>query len=107
MRMNQSDVPFTRSPAIEMVTILPPHQPAEMEQKRRRQTLERAKMHHVCSLRTLISATCSTLPCQLSKHLQMRLQYAKLKVEYGWVRHAHSVSCFPTDSLLCSSNDKI
>lgn len=68
MRMNQSDVPFTRSPAIEMVTILPPHQPVEMEQKRRRQTLERAKMHH------------------LSKQLQMRLQYARLKVEYGWQR---------------------
>ncbi|KAL4071811.1 hypothetical protein J3A83DRAFT_2915444 [Scleroderma citrinum] len=39
-----------------------------MEQKRRRQTLERAKMNH------------------LSKQLQMRLQYARLKVEHGWQR---------------------
>ncbi|KAG9313696.1 hypothetical protein JVU11DRAFT_6044 [Chiua virens] len=43
-------------------------QPNELEQKKRRQTLERAKANH------------------LSKQLQMRLQYAKLKVEHGWQR---------------------
>ncbi|KAG1743684.1 uncharacterized protein EDB91DRAFT_1125355 [Suillus paluster] len=51
-----------------MVTITPP-QPNEAEQKKRKQTLERAKANH------------------LSKQLQMRLQYAKLKVEHGWVRY--------------------
>ncbi|KAH7909177.1 hypothetical protein BJ138DRAFT_1127876 [Hygrophoropsis aurantiaca] len=38
------------------------------DQKKRKQTLERAKANH------------------LSKQLQMRLQYAKLKVEHGWQR---------------------
>ncbi|KAF8128929.1 hypothetical protein EV363DRAFT_1105811, partial [Boletus edulis] len=42
--------------------------PNELEQKKKRQTLERAKANH------------------LSKQLQMRLQYAKLKVEHGWQR---------------------
>ncbi|KAG1802150.1 uncharacterized protein HD556DRAFT_1335530 [Suillus plorans] len=50
-----------------MVTIASP-QSNEAEQKKRKQTLERAKANH------------------LSKQLQMRLQYAKLKVEHGWQR---------------------
>ncbi|KAG2339126.1 hypothetical protein BDR05DRAFT_968399 [Suillus weaverae] len=50
-----------------MVAIAPP-QSNEAEQKKRKQTLERAKANH------------------LSKQLQMRLQYAKLKVEHGWQR---------------------
>ncbi|KAG1807437.1 uncharacterized protein BJ212DRAFT_744412 [Suillus subaureus] len=50
-----------------MVTIASP-QSNEAEQKKRKQTLERAKASH------------------LSKQLQMRLQYAKLKVEHGWQR---------------------
>ncbi|KAG1752032.1 hypothetical protein EDB19DRAFT_1824436 [Suillus lakei] len=50
-----------------MVTLASP-QPNEAEQKKRKQTLERAKANH------------------LSKQLQMRLQYAKLKVEHGWQR---------------------
>ncbi|KAG0696197.1 hypothetical protein DFH29DRAFT_1004790 [Suillus ampliporus] len=50
-----------------MVTIASP-QPNEAEQKKRKQTVERAKANH------------------LSKQLQMRLQYAKLKVEHGWQR---------------------
>ncbi|KAF9224685.1 hypothetical protein BS17DRAFT_778804 [Gyrodon lividus] len=50
-----------------MVVLAPP-QPNEVEQKKRKQTLERAKANH------------------LSKQLQMRLQYAKLKVEHGWQR---------------------
>ncbi|KAI6128149.1 hypothetical protein EDD16DRAFT_1549680 [Pisolithus croceorrhizus] len=44
-----------------------PQQQQEVDQKRRKQTLERAKVNH------------------LSKQLQMRLRYARLKVEYGWV----------------------
>lgn len=51
---------------------------------------------------------------QLSKQLQMRLQYAKLKVEHGWVGDARLCSN-PSFSLLSSwsflitaaSNDKI
>ncbi|EGN91832.1 hypothetical protein SERLA73DRAFT_80083 [Serpula lacrymans var. lacrymans S7.3] len=50
-----------------MVAVSSP-QTNESEQKRRKQTLERAKANH------------------LSKQLQMRLQYAKLKVEHGWQR---------------------
>lgn len=50
-----------------MVTLASP-QSNEAEQKKRKQTLERAKANH------------------LSKQLQMRLQYAKLKVEHGWQR---------------------
>jgi hypothetical protein len=50
-----------------MVTIAST-QSNEAEQKKRKQTLERAKANH------------------LSKQLQMRLQYAKLKVEHGWQR---------------------
>ncbi|KAK0200002.1 hypothetical protein DFS33DRAFT_1366382 [Desarmillaria ectypa] len=38
------------------------------DEKKRKQTMERAKATH------------------LSRQLQMRLQYAKLKVEHGWVR---------------------
>ncbi|KAI9569324.1 hypothetical protein HD554DRAFT_604427 [Boletus coccyginus] len=51
-----------------MVIVTPGPQPSELEQKKKRQTLERAKANH------------------LSKQLQMRLQYAKLKVEHGWQR---------------------
>ncbi|KIK96174.1 hypothetical protein PAXRUDRAFT_325484 [Paxillus rubicundulus Ve08.2h10] len=50
-----------------MVAVTSP-QSGEVEQKKRKQTLERAKANH------------------LSKQLQMRLQYAKLKVEHGWQR---------------------
>ena len=44
--------------------------------------------------------------CQLSKQLQMRLQYAKLKVEHGWVR-SFSDPC-PPRAHRCArtSNDK-
>ncbi|KAI6165199.1 hypothetical protein EDD17DRAFT_1754418 [Pisolithus thermaeus] len=47
-----------------------PQQQQEVDQKRRKQTLERAKVNH------------------LSKQLQMRLRYARLKVEYGWQRQS-------------------
>ncbi|OJA09057.1 hypothetical protein AZE42_04728, partial [Rhizopogon vesiculosus] len=50
-----------------MVTIASP-QTNEAEQRKRKQTVERTKANH------------------LSKQLQMRLQYAKLKVEHGWQR---------------------
>ncbi|KDQ54038.1 hypothetical protein JAAARDRAFT_408877 [Jaapia argillacea MUCL 33604] len=40
----------------------------DLDQRRRKQTLERARANH------------------LSRQLQMRLQYAKLKVEHGWQR---------------------
>jgi len=49
-----------------------------------------------------------TRPCQLSKQLQMRLQYAKLKVEHGWVREVASFSnpCRRAHRCARASNDK-
>ncbi|KAG8215961.1 hypothetical protein J3R82DRAFT_7943 [Butyriboletus roseoflavus] len=61
------DATVMSSPRQKMVAASSP-QPNELEQKKKRQTLERAKANH------------------LSKQLQMRLQYAKLKVEHGWQR---------------------
>ncbi|KIO02529.1 hypothetical protein M404DRAFT_650617 [Pisolithus tinctorius Marx 270] len=47
-----------------------PQQQQDVDHRRRKQTLERAKVNH------------------LSKQLQMRLRYARLKVDYGWQRQS-------------------
>lgn len=76
------------SPRQKMVVVAAPP-PNELEQRKKRQTLERAKANHVCLLLFQpVPAVLNSTPhtYQLSKQLQMRLQYAKLKVEHGWVR---------------------
>jgi len=51
----------------------------------RKHTLERAKANHVSELLIIyVILICNYLE-QLSRQLQMRLQYARLKVEHGWV----------------------
>ena len=59
----------------------------EAEQKKRKQTLERTKANHVrFPTNASVHYIVECMIIQLSKQLQMRLQYAKLKVEHGWVR---------------------
>ncbi|KAH0831061.1 hypothetical protein J3R83DRAFT_13584 [Lanmaoa asiatica] len=67
MKFENRKIAPVELPRQKMVVVASP-QSNELEQKKRRQTLERAKANH------------------LSKQLQMRLQYAKLKVEHGWQR---------------------
>ena len=50
--------------------------------------LDRSKVLNVRTL-LLTSPPSPYLPFQMSRQLQMRLQYAKLKVEHGWVRFHH------------------
>ncbi|KAK0217121.1 hypothetical protein IW262DRAFT_1464152 [Armillaria fumosa] len=71
------------------------------EEKKRKQTMERAKATH------------------LSRQLQMRLQYAKLKVEHGWTKqtlnevenlyfhhsHIRGPRPVPTNQLLSTSHE--
>ena len=57
---------------------------SEME-KKRKHTLERAKADHVSGLFIISVILICNYFQQLLRQLQMRLQYARLKVEHGWV----------------------
>jgi len=57
---------------------------SEME-KKRKHTLGRAQANHVSKLLIILDILINNDLGQLSRQLQMRLQYARLKVEHGWV----------------------
>jgi len=54
-------------------------------EKKRKHTLGRAQANHVSELLIILDIRICNDLGQLSRQLQMRLQYARLKVEHGWV----------------------
>ena len=82
--LNHLTPPVTRRRTALASTVSAASHTSEME-KKRKHTLERAKADHVSGLFIIsVILICNYLQ-QLLRQLQMRLQYARLKVEHGWV----------------------
>ena len=68
----------------------------DKRKKTQQQTVEKVKTSHVCAwvhIKFLIGYYMIYINLQqLTRQLQMRLQYARLKVENGWVRLCHPKS---------------
>jgi hypothetical protein len=55
-----------------------------VDERKKKKTMDKAMGIHVRP--TLFFVSFSNHSLQLSRQLQLRLQYAKLKVDHGWVR---------------------